>query len=78
VTTPELIRRGARQHAARAAVRFGDETMTFADVDELANRVANGLALAPGTPVGLLLGNGLRSLPLGFACAEAGLVRVLL
>jgi acyl-CoA synthetase (AMP-forming)/AMP-acid ligase II len=76
VTAAELIRRGALQHGDRVAVLFGDERMSFAEVDELSCRLANGLALEPGAPVGLLVGNGLHSIPLDFACARAGLVRV--
>jgi fatty-acyl-CoA synthase len=76
MTAAELIRRGARQHADLPAVLFGEVAMSFAEVDELANRLAHGLALDRGTPVALLLGNGLHSIPLDFACAKAGLVRV--
>ena len=74
--TAELIRRGAQRFPERTAVLCGDEALTFAEVDELANRLAHALAQEPGTHVGLLLGNSLLSIPVDFACAKAGLVRV--
>ncbi len=74
--TAELIRRGARRFPDRTALLCGDESRSFAETDELANRLAHALGLAKGTRVGLLLGNSLLSVPLDFACAKAGLVRV--
>jgi len=75
----ELIRRGALYHAHRTAILFGDERMSFREVDLLSNRVANAiggaLGLSKGDPVTLLLDNGLHSLPCDFGCAKAGLVR---
>ncbi|MFS2293389.1 MAG: AMP-binding protein [Actinomadura sp.] len=78
-TTRELIIRGARQHAGRTAVVFGDEEMTFAQVDELSNRLAHALAregAGHGRRVGLLLNNSLLSVPLDFACVKGGINRV--
>jgi acyl-CoA synthetase (AMP-forming)/AMP-acid ligase II len=78
--TTELIERGARNFAAETAVLYGDQSMTFADVDTLANRIANALVSAAkadhGCRIGLLLTNSLFSLPVDFACAKARLVRV--
>jgi fatty-acyl-CoA synthase len=75
----ELIRRGALYHRGRTAIRFGDAALSFRDVDLLSNRIANalkdGLGLAQGSPVALLLDNGLHSVPCDFGCAKAGLVR---
>jgi acyl-CoA synthetase (AMP-forming)/AMP-acid ligase II len=76
VLTTELIRRGARQHRDRPAVLCGDGTLTFAEVDELADRIANVLLEHDTDRVGLLVGNGLHSIPLDFACARAGIARV--
>lgn len=48
-------------------------------MDDAANRFANilrGLGAAPGDRVGLLLGNGLWSIPIDFACLKAGVARV--
>lgn len=72
----ELIRRGALQHANRTAIVADAGTLTFCEVDELAARVAN-VFLARGLErVGLLLDNGLYSVPVDFACVKANIPRV--
>lgn len=40
--TVELVRRGAARHARRTAVRSGDQSLTFAEVDAAANRRRHG------------------------------------
>jgi acyl-CoA synthetase (AMP-forming)/AMP-acid ligase II len=75
----ELVRRGARQHADRTALVVGDRRFSFAEVDERANRVANaliGLGAGRGSRVGLLVNNGVWSVPLDFGCLKAGVARV--
>ena len=54
----------------------GDESMTFREVDELANRVAHVLLEGGHDRVGLRLANSLHSIPVEFACAKAGIARV--
>ncbi len=57
----------------------GDRELSFRDVDELSNRVANvliGLGYGRGSRVGLLLNNELWSVPVDFACVKAGIARV--
>jgi acyl-CoA synthetase (AMP-forming)/AMP-acid ligase II len=79
VLTTELVRRGARRHGNRTAVFSGDESLTFREVDQTANRMAHvlaGLGVRRGMPVGLLVDNGLWSVPVDFACLKAGAVRV--
>jgi acyl-CoA synthetase (AMP-forming)/AMP-acid ligase II len=79
VLTTELVRRGARRHGNRTAVIAGEQSLTFREVDETANRMANvliGLGVERGTRVGLLVDNGLWSVPIDFACLKAGAVRV--
>jgi acyl-CoA synthetase (AMP-forming)/AMP-acid ligase II len=79
VLTTELVRRGARQHADRTAVYSGDRSLTFREVDEAANRMAHvlvGLGVTPGSRVGLLVDNGLWSVPVDFACLKAAAARV--
>jgi len=75
----ELIRRGALYHGERIALRFGDESRTFREVDRLSNRVSHtlthGLGLGRGSPIALLIDNGLDSVPCDFGCAKAGLTR---
>ena len=75
----DLVRRGAAHYADRTAVLFEDERLTFREVDEAANRFANvliGHGLAKGDRVALLLGNGLWTISMDFACLKTGLVRV--
>jgi acyl-CoA synthetase (AMP-forming)/AMP-acid ligase II len=76
VTTAELIRRGARRFGDRPAVLFGNEAMTYAQVDELSDRIAHVLLGRGERRVGLVLENGLHSIPFDFACAKAGVARV--
>jgi len=75
----ELIRRGALYHRDRVAIRFADSALSFREVELLSNRIANalhaGLGLARGSPVALLIDNGLCSIPCDFGCTKAGLVR---
>ena len=74
----ELIRRGALYHGPRTAILFGDESLTFREVDRLSNRIAHtygGLGLAKGAHIALLLDNGLHSVPCDFGGVKAGLVR---
>ncbi len=76
----ELIRRGARDHRDRIALRFGDRTLTFVDIEKLSNRLANlfiaRLGLEPLSRVAILLDNDLATVPLDFACVKARLTRV--
>jgi len=76
VVTAELIRRGARRFRDEPAILCGDDTLTFREVEELANRIAHVLLERGVDRVGLLLGNGLHSVPVDFACAKAGIARV--
>ncbi len=74
----ELIRRGALYHKERTAILFGEEALTFRQVDLLSNRIAHalaGLGLGKGAHIAALLDNGLHSLPCDFGCVKAGLVR---
>ncbi len=75
----ELVRRGAARFGGRPAVRFGDRTLTFTEVDAASNRMANvlvGLGAQRGERIGLLVDNGLWSVPIDFACVKAGVARV--
>lgn len=76
----EMIARGALHHRDRIALRFGTKEMRFGEVDDLSNRLANALisrlGLAPLERIALLLGNGLHSIPIDFACVKARLTRV--
>ncbi|WP_326745693.1 AMP-binding protein [Streptomyces sp. NBC_00121] len=75
----DLVRRGAARFAGRTAVHFENRSLTYAEVDEAANRLAHvlaGLGVGRGDRVGLLLGNGLWSISVDFACLKAGAARV--
>ena len=74
-----MVRRGAERFATNTAVLFADTRLTYREVDDAANRFANVLiarGLVKGDQVALLMGNGLWSVSLDFACLKAGLVRV--
>src|SRR6188768_852189 len=75
----ELIRRGAQYHGDRTAILFGEERLSFRQVDRLSNRIANlvisGLGLGRGSPIAMLLDNGLHSIPCDFGVIKAGLTR---
>jgi fatty-acyl-CoA synthase len=76
----ELIRRGARDHCGRIAIRFGSREMSFAEVDALSSRIANafvsGLGVEPQDRVAILLDNDIHTIPLDFGCVKARLARV--
>src|SRR5215467_9607798 len=77
--TVELVRRGAARHARRTAVVCGDRSLTFGEADAAANKIAHvlaGLGVARGGRVGLLIGNGIWSIPIDFGCLKAGAARV--
>ncbi|MGB3696332.1 MAG: AMP-binding protein [Gordonia sp. (in: high G+C Gram-positive bacteria)] len=73
------IRRGALAHADRPAVYFGDDVLTFREVNDRANLISHRLieaGVSKGTHVALLVNNGLDSVPMEFAAIKTGLVRV--
>jgi fatty-acyl-CoA synthase len=54
-------------------------SLTFGEVDAAANRIAHvlaGLGVARGDRVGLLIGNGVWSIPVDFGGLKAGAARV--
>ncbi|MEK6323718.1 MAG: AMP-binding protein [Acidobacteriota bacterium] len=76
--TVELIRRGARHFPDRTAVLFEDNSLTFAEVDQLSNRFAHVLArsgIQRGSRLAILANNSLNSMPVDFACIKAGAAR---
>lgn len=69
----------ARRNAARVALRCGARALTYAELDALANRIANALADAGcglGDRVAVVLPNGMEYVALAIACAKAGFVMV--
>ncbi len=74
----ELVDRASRRFAARVAVVDGDRRLTFVDVGERSNRLANALlALSPsaGSRVAVLMRNRLEFVEVDFAIAKAGKVK---
>ncbi|MHB8450259.1 MAG: class I adenylate-forming enzyme family protein [Mycobacteriales bacterium] len=77
--TIDMVRAGARWHRPRVAVRAGGQSVTFGAVDELSSRLAHvllGLGVIPGQRLGVLLGNGLHTVTMDFACLKARATRV--
>ena len=76
---PDHLHAAARLHGHRPLAICGDESRTYAEIEERTNRLANALlatGLAPGDRVGTWLENSVRCIELDFALAKAGLVRV--
>jgi len=76
----ELVRRGAVYFGPKTAVVYGNDRLTFTQVDQLSNQIAsvfiNALGLPVGTRVGLLLNNSVYTIPVDFGFAKARLSRV--
>ncbi len=74
-----LVTRAAKQYPDNICVVEGTKRITFREVDERANRLANalfGLGLKKGDRVAILMGNSWRCVEVDVAVAKAGLVRV--
>lgn len=81
VALPRLLDDAARDFPDHPAVELGPDTWSWADVDALANRVAEGLdhlGVAPGDRVGLVLPNGVAAVVVAYGAWRAGAVLVLL
>ncbi len=77
-TIPDLVDRASRRFAQRVAVVDGDRSLTFSEVHDRSNRLANalaGLGAAPGARVALLMSNRLEFVEADFAIAKAGMVK---
>ncbi|QDQ97554.1 class I adenylate-forming enzyme family protein [Tomitella fengzijianii] len=75
----DFVRRGADEHGDGVAVRFGDRSLSFTQVDAFTDRIGAAFAeagLRKGEHVGLLYGNSLWTVPVDFATMKCGLVRV--
>ena len=74
-----ILEQRATEQPEREIVRFADGALTYADLDEQANRIANAFAalgLEPGEKVAILLPNGPEFLATWFGVARAGLAEV--
>lgn len=73
-----LVARSARAHAQRLAVKSPARSMTYAELEQRSNRLANalqGLGLARGDRVGIYLPNCVEIVEIEIACYKAGLVK---
>jgi acyl-CoA synthetase (AMP-forming)/AMP-acid ligase II len=78
-TLPEVFDRVCLYYAERTAIRDGDRAISYRQMRQWANRVANGLGalgVAPGERVGLLLPNVLEFIPTQHGVWKAGAVLV--
>ena len=75
----DLVQRATRNFADRVAFKHGDRSLTYRQLGERVNRLANallGLGLKPGDRVALLMWNCLEYTVADLAIAVAGLVKV--
>jgi len=79
VNLADQLHKAARLYGDSLAARCGDETRTFAEMEERSNRLAQALlarGLKTGDRVATWLENSIRCVELDFALAKAGLIRV--
>ncbi|BAH51221.1 AMP-binding protein [Rhodococcus opacus] len=75
----DLIRRAGRQFGSAPALIDGDRVVSFAEFDELTDRLGHALlarGLESGDRVAVLMPNGIDGVVVYYALAKAGLVRV--
>ena len=73
----ELMEFNAREYAGAEALRMGEQALSYAELNQRANQLANGLlsqGLNAGDRVAVLSNNSVEFVLLFFACAKAGLV----
>ncbi|MET0900002.1 MAG: long-chain fatty acid--CoA ligase [Mycobacterium sp.] len=78
-TLPDVLDRACAYYADRTAIIDGDRSLTYRDLLELRNRIANALitsGVAQGERVGLLMPNCLEFIPIQQAIWAAGAVLV--
>lgn len=74
----ELVSRAARLHARRLAITSASRSVTYEQLEQRSNRLANalcGLGLRRGERVGVFLPNCIEIVELELACYKAGLVK---
>lgn len=79
VTVQRALGLVARRHGARVAVRHGDTTLTFAELDRRAAAIAQGLmaaGLGRGDRVAVMLPNCADYIAIAMACAQGALCMV--
>ena len=79
LTVGQALEGSARRHGEKPALIFGEQTWSYRDLNQRANRMARAFlqqGLSPGDRVALLLPNGLAMAEAYFGLAKAGLVGV--
>ena len=79
MTVKTLIERAVIQYQERTALVFGSKRLTFQELNQRANRLANGLlaqGLSKGDRIGMLMNNCREFVEIDLALAKTGLVRV--
>lgn len=79
ISRKELIGRSARAFKEKPAVVYENQVLSFREVNERANRLANalvGLGLRPGDRVATLMHNCLQYPEIDFACVKGSLPQV--
>jgi len=79
VNVAALLTRAAVQHGESEAIRFGDDTVTYAELSERALRLGRALlelGLVPGDRVALLQGNGIAMVESMYGTWAAGMTIV--
>src|SRR4051812_22089003 len=72
---PEFIARSARRQPDKTALVFGEQTRTYAELDERTNRLANALierGVQRGDNVAVMMLNRLEFIEAFFGCHKAG------
>jgi len=73
----DITRRGARRHGRKTALVMGQRKLTYGELNDQANRLAQGMlrhGLGQGVRVAVLARNSIEFMVLYFACAKAGAV----
>lgn len=77
INVGDICRRGARRHPKKTAVIMGDRRLSYRELNDSSNRLANGLisaGLGQGSRIAALGRNTIEFLILYFAAAKAGAV----
>ncbi|WP_158592293.1 class I adenylate-forming enzyme family protein [Noviherbaspirillum sedimenti] len=77
VNVGDISRRGARRHPRKTSVIMGERRLSYRELDDLSNQVANGLlalGLGAGSRISVLGRNSIEFLLLYFGAAKAGAI----
>jgi fatty-acyl-CoA synthase len=79
LTVARALRLAATRTPENLALACGDRRLTFGELDELGNRIANALlaaGLKQGDRVGIMLPNSIEYVAIALAAAQAGFVMI--